>query len=170
MSGSGTARGKKSSVADTARQVVTALEPSGPAAAAAAASPPAAVLCSMPCTAQSLHELTAAFAAYSRQLQRAIMQVSSTPVPTPAAADTADAAAAGGGAGAATAAAGKKSAAGLSSKAAAKDKAPKEAVAEIPAWIPPVPMFPQELNEQWQQLMQQVRLPLRFKAHWHGLM
>jgi hypothetical protein len=152
VSGSGTARGKKGSVVDSARQV----EPSGPAVPPAAAAPPAAVLCSMPCTTQSLQELSAAFAAYSRQLQRAIVQVSSTPVPAPAAADAAAAATAG--VGGATAA-GKKSAASLSSKAAAKDKTAKEAVPETPAWIPPVPMFPQELNEQWQQLMQQVRFP-----------
>jgi hypothetical protein len=64
------------------------------------------------------------------------------------AADPVAAAAAVGAAGA------KKPAAGA--KAGSKDKGARDAGAEVPSWVPPGPVFPRELNEQWQQLMQKV--------------
>jgi hypothetical protein len=155
--GGQTARGRKSAAgtlnpAEDAAAVAAAAAAAA-AAADVAATPPAALLGSMPCTAQQLQELIAAFAAYSRQLQKAVVQAVSTAVPVPAA-DPA-AAAAGSAVGAAGA---KKPAAGAGAKAGGKDKGARDAGAEVPPWLPPGPVFPTELNEQWQQLMQKVSL------------
>jgi hypothetical protein len=146
--GAPSAKSRKSAVTPVAN------DPAADAAAAAmAAVPPAAILGSMPCTQQQLQHLADAFAAYSRHLQKAIVAVASQPAPThPADASAAPPPAAFG------AAAAKKPAAAAAGKAAGKDKGAKDAsAADVPPWVPPAPVFPPELNEQWQQLMLQVR-------------
>lgn len=131
----------------------TTTEPPPPAGIeASAAAPPPALLASMPCTQQQISELVLAFNAYSRQLQKAIAQAAGQDVPSPTV--TTPEVPAGPGAALSES---KKQPAAAAGKAGAKDKGSKDAASEVPPWVPPVPVFPAEHNEQWQQLLRQVR-------------
>jgi hypothetical protein len=153
-------RASKTSVVGLVTAGDPASAPAAAAAAAAAAVPPPALLGSMSCTQQQIQQLSAAFGAYSNQLQRAITQVTSSPVPASAAELAATATAAAGVAATASTAAGKKHAGGAASKGSSKEKGSKDTApsSEVPDWVPATPVFPLEINDQWQQLMQQVRL------------
>lgn len=134
--------------APTCEPAASTHEPAAPALL------PAVLLGSMQCTQQQLWELTATFAAYSRQVQKAVIQAASEAVQqvaTPA--DIPGAAAEG--AAPAVGSAKKPQPAGAASKAGGKDKGSKQATAEVPPWVPPAPVFPQALNEDWQRIMQQ---------------
>jgi hypothetical protein len=103
--------------------------------------------------------LTSRIKSYKRQLHKQVLEVTSVPPPVTAAA----AAAAAVPAVAPAAAAGAKKAAAAGAGGAAggkgsgKDKPVREDDREEAAWLPAVPVFPAELNQQWQQLLQEVR-------------
>lgn len=134
-----------------ARTSITTEPPPPAGIEPSAAAPPPALLASMPCTQQQISELVSVFNAYSRQLQKAITQAAGQPVPSPTM--TTPEVLAGPGAAVSES---KKPPANAAGKAGAKDKGSKDAASEVPPWVPPVPVFPAELNEQWQQLLRQV--------------
>lgn len=159
-SGSESARGRRTSVAKDAAVVAAAA-----AGASGSAVQQAVLLGSMHCPLQHLEALMAGFRAYRRQLHKAVIEVTSQPTPppcqlTPGGGTAGEAPAATGTAGAAAGAgsAAKKPPASAVGKAKGGSgaAAATAAASEVPPWVPPVHVFGQELNVQWQQLLDQV--------------
>lgn len=132
----------------------------GTAAAAASQGPPRiTVIGSMPLAQYAINSLIQDVEAYKQQVSKKVLEVTSKPPPAAPAAAAAIVPSV-------TAVTGARSSkiappsgpAAAAGKGSSKDKGSKddEKVAAEAAWVPTVPVFPVELNQQWQQLMLQV--------------
>lgn len=136
----------------------------GGAAAAELAmpTPHIAIIGSMPLPQETLSSLIQDIESYKQQLAKKILEVTSKPPPT-AAAPQPPPAAAGSAAAKGPSVKGTAAAAapGVGGKAGGKDKGSKEddRKAAEAAWVPPAPVFPPQLNDEWEQLMHKVTAP-----------